>query len=166
MGNNQETLSKHGSLEGHEDHLKKILYLIRRLIQAGELYTKELDRTYHVSVPQLLCLLTLHENGPLSPSQIAKNTMVGTSTMTGIIDRLEKKKLVTRVRNSPDRRMITISLTEAGKNLVLNAPPPIRKEVIDGLKKLPKSETKKIIHGLEMFVDLIDMKKLEVQEPN
>ncbi len=94
-------LSKKGSLEEHEEHVKKILYLIRRLIQAGELYTKELDKNYQVSVPQLLCLLTLHENGSLPSSQIAKNTMVGSSTMTGIIDRLEQKGLVRRVRNSP-----------------------------------------------------------------
>ena len=159
-------LSKYDAFKENQDHLKKIMYLIRRLIQAGELYTKELDRNYQVSVPQLLCLLTLHENGSLSPSQIAKNTMVGTSTMTGIIDRLEKKGLVTRVRNSPDRRMITISLTEAGKKLARSAPPLIRQEVIDGLERLPKSEIEKIIHGLEIFVDLIDMQEPEVQQSN
>ena len=157
---------KEGPLKGHEDHLKKIMYLIRKLIQAGELYTKELDRNYQVSVPQLLCLLTLHENGSLPPSQIAKNMMVGSSTMTGIIDRLEQKQLVNRVRNSPDRRMITISLTEGGKKLARNAPPPIRQEIIDGLKRLPKNEIEKIIQGLEMFVELIDIKELEIKHSN
>jgi DNA-binding MarR family transcriptional regulator len=158
--------SKEGSFKVHGDHLKKIMYLIRKLIQAGELYSKELDRNFQVSVPQLLCLLNLHENGSLTPSQIAKNTMVGTSTMTGIIDRLEKKGLVTRVRNSPDRRTITISLTEAGKKLARRAPPPIRQEIIDGLERLPKDEIERIIHGLEMFVKLIDTQELEVKKSN
>ena len=166
MGNNQKTLSKHGALEGNQDHLEKIQYLIRRLIHAGEIYTKELNRTYQVSVPQLLCLLSLYENGSLPPSQIAKNMMVGSSTVTGIIDRLEQKGLVKRERNSPDRRMITISLTETGKKLACNAPPPIRQELIDGLKRLPKSEIEKIIHGLEMLVNLIDMQELEVEQSN
>ena len=159
-------LSKHGVLDGNQDYLKKISYLIRRLIHAGEIYTKELDRTYQVSVPQLLCLLSLYENGSLPPSQIAKNMMVGSSTVTGIIDRLEQKGLVRRVRKSPDCRMITISLTETGKKLARNAPPPIRQEIIDGLKRLPKSEIEKIIHGLEMLVDLIDMQELEVEQSN
>lgn len=166
MGNNQKILSKHGALEGNQDHLKKIPYLIRRLIHAGEIYTKELNRKYQVSVPQLLCLLSLRENGSLPPSQIAKNMMVGSSTVTGIIDRLEQKVLVRRERNSPDRRMITISLTETGKKLACNAPPPIRQELIDGLKRLPKSEIEKIIHGLEMLVGLIDMQELEVDQSN
>jgi len=164
MGNNQKILSKHGALEGNQDHLKKILYLIRRLIHAGELYTKELDRKYQVSVPQLLCLLTLHENGSLPPSKIAKNMMVGSSTVTGIIDRLEQKGLVRRERDSPDRRMITISLTETGKKLARKAPPPIQQEIIDGLKSLPKTEIEKIIHGLEMLVKLIDIQELEVEQ--
>ena len=86
--------------------------------------------------------------------------------MTGTIDRLEQKELVRRVRNPPDRRMITISLTEAGKKLARNAPPPIRQEIIDGLKRLPKSKIEKIIHGLEMFVDLIDMQEMEVEQSN
>jgi len=166
MGNNQKMLSKHGSLEEHGDHLKKILYLIRRLIHAGELYTKELNRKYQVSVPQLLCLLTLHENGSLPPSKIAKNMMVGSSTVTGIIDRLEQKGLVGRERNSPDRRMITISLTEIGKKLARKAPPPIQQEIIDGLKRLPKNEREKIIHGLEMLVNLIDIQEMEIDLSN
>ena len=157
-------LPKHSSFDGNQVHLKKIFYLIRRLIHAGELYTKELDRTYQVSVPQLLCLLTLNENGSLPPSQIAKNTMVGSSTMTGIIDRLEQKGLVRRVRNSHDRRMITISLTVNGKMLAHKAPPPIQQEIIDGLKGLPKIEIEKIIHGLEMLVKLIDIQELEIEK--
>ncbi len=86
--------------------------------------------------------------------------------MTGIIDRLEQKGLVERERNSPDRRMITISLTETGKKLACNAPPPIRQELIDGLKRLPKTEIEKIIHGLEMLVKLMDVQELEVEQPN
>ncbi len=92
--------------------------------------------------------------------------MVGSSTMTGIIDRLEQKGLVRRERNSPDRRMITISLTETGKKLARKAPPPIQREIIDGLKSLPTTEIEKIIHGLEMLVKLMDVQELEVEQPN
>ena len=52
------------------DRTKEIIWLIRRLMQASELYTKELDKKYNVSAPQLSCLLALHENGPLPPSDV------------------------------------------------------------------------------------------------
>jgi hypothetical protein len=36
-----------------QDLIREIVYQIRRLMQAGELYTKELSKTYQVSAPQL-----------------------------------------------------------------------------------------------------------------
>ena len=68
---------------------RDIIFSIRRLMQAGELYTKELNKKYQISAPQLNCLLTLYENGPLPPSRIANHIMVKSSTITGIVDRLE-----------------------------------------------------------------------------
>jgi DNA-binding MarR family transcriptional regulator len=60
----------------HSIRTKEIIYSIRRLMQAGEHYTKELNKIYNVSAAQINCLLALHENGPLPPSQIAKHVMV------------------------------------------------------------------------------------------
>ncbi len=143
--------------------VREIIYLIRRLMQAGELFTKELNRTYKVSAPQLHCLLALNENGSLPPSQIARHIMVKSSTVTGIIDRLEQKGLVCRLRNSPDRRIITIQLTETGKELAENAPPPIQYKIVDGLKKLSEDEIKQIIFSLSKLTQLLDAQDLEVE---
>jgi DNA-binding MarR family transcriptional regulator len=132
-------------------------------MQGGELYTKELNRKYQVSAPQVSCLLALYENGPLSLSQIARLIMVKSSTVTGIIDRLEQKALVRRVRNSPDRRMITIELTETGNGLAQHAPSPIQQKIIDGLKRLPNGEIEKIVDGLNMLTRMLDVQDLEVE---
>ena len=90
-------------------------------MQGSERYTKEINKKYNVSAAQVNCLLALHEYGPLPPSQIAKTILVNSSTVTGIIDRLEQKGLVERQRISPDRRVITVQLTESGKRLYLVA---------------------------------------------
>ena len=141
---------------------KEIVFSIRRLMQAGELYTKELNKNHNISAAQLNCILALYDNGPLSPSQIAKYIMVNSSTVTGIIDRLEKKDLAKRLRISSDRRIITIELTKAGKTLAENAPPPIQQKIIDGLKKLPKSEIDKIAFALTKLTSMLDVEDLEV----
>jgi len=132
-------------------------------MQAGEFYTKELNKKYQVSAPQLNCLLSLYENGPLPPSQIAKHIMVKSSTVTGIVDRLEQKDLVKRFRNSPDRRIITIELTDSGKNLAKNAPPPIQQKIIDGLKKLSKDKLDQINLSLTKLTDMLDVQDLDVE---
>jgi len=146
-----------------EHRTKEIIFSIRKLMQAGEFYTKELNKKYQVSAPQLNCLLSLYENGPLPPSQIAKHIMVKSSTVTGIVDRLEQKGLVKRFRNSPDRRIITIELTDSGKNLAQNAPPPIQQKIIDGLKKLSIDELDQIILSLTKLTDMLDVQDLDVE---
>lgn len=149
--------------EAPPDLVKEIIYQIRRLIQAKELYTKELTKKYQVSASQLNCLLALYEQGPLPPSQIATHIMVKSSTVTGIIDRLEQKGLVTRSRTSPDRRVITVELTESGRTLAENAPPPIQQKVLEGLERLPQSEMEKIVLGLNMLTQMLDVQDLEVE---
>ncbi len=146
----------------HTKRTKEIIYSIRRLMQAGEHYTKELNKIYNVSAAQINCLIALYENGPLPPSQIAKYLMVNSSTVTGIIDRLEKKDLVKRLRISQDRRVITIELTKNGKVLAENAPPPIQQKIIDGLKKLSESEIDQIAFALTKLTSMLDVEDLEV----
>jgi len=142
---------------------RQIIFSIRRLIQAKELYTKELHKKYQISASQLNCLLALHENGPLPPSQIAKHIMVNSSTVTGIIDRLEQKGLVERSRSSLDRRVITIYLTETGTKLAENAPPPIQQRVLDGLKRLSPNEIERIVKSLNKITDMLEIHDLDVE---
>jgi DNA-binding MarR family transcriptional regulator len=145
------------------DHTQQIIYSIRRLIQASELYTKELNKKYQVSAAQLNCILTLYEHGPLPPSKIANHMMVKSSTVTGVVDRLEKKGLAERMRNSPDRRVITIQLTEAGKKLAQHAPPPIQQKIIDGLKQTENAKKEQIVRSLNILTSMLDIQDLEVK---
>lgn len=132
-------------------------------MQGRELFTKALNRKYNVTAAQLNCLLALHENGPLPPSQIAKHMMVKSSTVTGVIDRLELKGLVARSRSSADRRVITIQLTENGQRLAANAPPPIQQKIIDGMKKLSDAEIDQIVLALSRLTSMLDVQDLEVE---
>ena len=127
MSDNNEMISGGMSPVGNRDRTKEVVWLIRRLMQGSSIYNKELNKKYQVSAPQLSSLLALSENGPMPPSQIAKYIMVNSSTVTGIIDRLELKGLVERSRISPDRRVITIALTEKGQELAKMRLTPFRK---------------------------------------
>jgi DNA-binding MarR family transcriptional regulator len=144
----------------YDDRTRQIVKSIRRLIQAGSHYSKQLDRTYHISTPQLNCLLALYENGALPPSQIAHHIMVNSSTVTGIVDRLEKKGLVQRRRSAVDRRVITIELTTAGRQMAQNAPPPVQQQIIDGLRRIPDSEIEQIVHALTTLTRMLDVEDI------
>ena len=146
----------------HAIRTKEIIYAIRRLMQAEEHYTKELNKVYNVSAAQINCLIALHENGPLPPSQIARYIMVNSSTVTGIIDRLENKDLVKRSRISKDRRVVTVELTRAGQSLAENAPPPIQQKIIDGLNSLSPKELDDIVLSLKRLTEMLDVQDVKV----
>jgi len=143
--------------------IREIVYLIRKLMQAGALYSKELDKKYNVSAPQLATLRALLHDGAMPPSQIARQIMVNSSTLTGVIDRLEQKGLVSRLRNDPDRRIIRVELTEAGRTLAEKAPPPIQVKIVKGMRKLEQTEREKIIQSLTKLAEMIDAQELDVE---
>ncbi len=145
----------------HDVSIREIIYSIRRLMQAGELYTKELSKTYNISSTQLNCLIVLFEKGAMPISRIAELIMVNSSTVTGTLDRLEKKGLVKRSRISEDRRIIIIELTENGRILAEHAPPPIQQKIIDGLNRLSEEEIHEIAGILIRLTSMLDAQDIE-----
>jgi DNA-binding MarR family transcriptional regulator len=146
-----------------KDSTRWIIWYLRKLVQAGDLYSRELDRRVNVSQPQLACLQVINEYGAMNLSQLAKYVLVKPSTVTGIIDRLEHKDLVARVRDKKDRRVVTIHLTEKGREFAESAPPLIPPSIIEGLSRLSEEETKMIVTSLSALVSMLD-EDLESQD--
>jgi DNA-binding MarR family transcriptional regulator len=142
--------------EAVQDSIRWIIWYLRRLVQADEVFNKELAKKHRVSQPQLTCLLALYEYGPLPVSKLAKYVLVKPSTATGIVDRLEEKGLVKRERSVLDRRIVTIHLTETGNEVAKKAPLPIPTTMVEGLNKLPVDETRKIVQSLATLVAMLD----------
>lgn len=142
--------------EALSESTRRVIWLLRKLVQASELYSKYLQKNYGVTQHQLACLLALFDSGPLPESKIAQTILVKPSTITGIIDRLEQKGLVARERSVRDRRIVYIQSTDAGNELVKQAPPPIQKAIINGLKNLSEQENIKVVKSLETLVSMLE----------
>lgn len=97
-----------------DDSLGWMLNNAARLVQR-RLSTKLAP--YGVTPPQWGVLVALWEQDGLSLSELAKRSFFDGPTMTGIVDRLETAGLVTRRRDSQDRRVISVYLTDAGRAL-------------------------------------------------
>ena len=63
----------------------------------------------------ILVLLMREEDGSSSPSKLAEKAGVSRATMTGLIDVLERDKLVTRMVLPKDRRQMQVKLTSRGQ---------------------------------------------------
>lgn len=71
-----------------------------------------------LSVSQFGVLEALHHLGPMCQRDIARKILKSTGNITMVIDNLEKRGLVLRLRNEKDRRFFTIQLTSDGEELI------------------------------------------------
>jgi DNA-binding MarR family transcriptional regulator len=93
------------------DELRRFIELLsNRFKQTEELFATRLE----VSERELALLRTLVEEGPMITKALGGRFGVPVSTMTGLVDRMEKKGLVRRVRGRRDRRAIELEATPAG----------------------------------------------------
>ena len=66
----------------------------------------------NLTFPQALVLTVLGEEGPVTISTLAQRTGSANSTISGIVDRLERLELAARRRSELDRRVIYVEVTE------------------------------------------------------
>jgi DNA-binding MarR family transcriptional regulator len=90
------------------------LYL---LVRAAGRYSLDMGNALKSSGMDLLswrALMTVNEESPSSVSEIAERSVTRLSTMTRVVQRLEKKKMVTLSRRASDARVTEVRLTPRG----------------------------------------------------
>lgn len=80
-------------------------------------YFKKRLQDFDITPSQYALLQCLYAQDGLTPSQLAQELRLDTSSVTGILGRLEKKGLIDRVYSQEDRRSVLIRLREEGKAL-------------------------------------------------
>ena len=70
--------------------------------------------SYTITPPQFVALQWLLELGDMTIGDLSNKMYLAFSTTTDLIDRMEKSKLVKRIRDEQDRRVVRIHLLEEG----------------------------------------------------
>ncbi len=94
-----------------------INFIMTRSQTAVNSYFKNMLLPFDVTPIQYSLLKCLWQADMQMPSQLAQTLLADASTVTGVIERLEKKELVVRLFNREDRRSICVCLTEKGRAL-------------------------------------------------
>jgi DNA-binding MarR family transcriptional regulator len=139
-----------------ERHDLNILRSIRRIIQASDVHSKELELHYNITAPQLITLQAVAQRKTTSAHELSKIVLLDASTLVGVIDRLEKKGYVRRERSDKDRRQVGIHITDAGQKFADEAPSPLQSSLAKALTRLVPSEQLVIARSLERIVRMID----------
>lgn len=79
---------------------------------------REILSDYDITPPQFNALLTLIEHGGLTIGELSSKMYLACSTVTDLLDRMERNELVIRIKDDKDRRIVRIQVLDKGNDLI------------------------------------------------
>jgi DNA-binding MarR family transcriptional regulator len=92
-------------------------YLVRRLLLAFAEHYEPLFAPADITYPQWTILMLLYGDMARTSADMARQMRHDAGAMTRLVDQLEKRGLLTRVRDTADRRAVNLVLTAEGRAL-------------------------------------------------
>lgn len=133
----------------------RIINSIRGINNAIQRQSKELEKSFSITGPQLGVMRTISCYPGISLKELSDKIYLHVSTVSGIVDRLEMSGYLTRIRKTDDRRTVTICLTEKGKKVIADAPLSGFGSMVKDLQKLPLAQIRQIEKSMKALSGLM-----------
>lgn len=144
-------------MQKHEE----LFISIRKVIRAIDLHSKQLNKASGVTGPQLLIMLEIDHSTGITAGQIAKNINLSAATVTNILDRLESRKIIKRVRSTDDKRRVSLFLTDVGQQILIAAPQPLQEHFIQKFGALAEWEQSLLLSSMQRIASMMDASGLD-----
>lgn len=138
-----------------------VLIALRKIIQSIDLNSRSLVKRVGLTGPQLLILQEILKSGEVSGGKLAKAASLSQATVTGILERLEKRGLVSRRRSDKDKRIVLVQVTPEGKQLLKNAPSLMQESFVQQFDNLHDWEQAMILSALQRLVALMNARSID-----
>ena len=109
--------------------------LLWALDHALQRRSKRMAISNGITGPQRLALRVMEQLGEVSAKDLADAMRIHPSTLTGVVARLQRRRLITRRINSADRRRVRLLLTAAGRNAATLTPDTVEHAVAVVLRR-------------------------------
>jgi len=137
------------------------LVALRRILRATEFNSRQLASQSDLTPSQLIVLQIVSRRQKVTPSAVAQAASLSQATVTSLVDKLEKRGLVTRRRDTEDRRRIWIEPTEAGQATVAAAPDLLQEQFRSRFDRLEDWEQALVLTGLERVSSLLGAEAID-----
>ncbi|WP_313891662.1 MarR family transcriptional regulator [Psychrobacillus sp.] len=106
------------NMEHNQDEVAFLEKELRHISGIIKQRGRQILNAYTITPPQFVALQWLFELGDMTIGDLSNKMYLAFSTTTDLIDRMEKSKLVQRVRDEQDRRVVRIHLLEEGERII------------------------------------------------
>ena len=140
---------------------EELLVSIRKVIRAIDLHSKQLNKSSGLTGPQLLIMQEIARVKGITASAVAKEINLSAATVTNILDRLESRDLIERVRSNEDKRRVSLFLTNKGKTSLIDAPQPLQEHFIQNFCALEQWEQSLLLSSMQRIASMMDATDLD-----
>lgn len=154
-------MENHSENSLHEIYAE-LLVLAKQIHANGFCGATNLD----LSSSQVYALEVLAESSEISMGILAENLGLNLSTVTKIIDTLERKKLVTRRPSKRDLRIMEIKITRSGRDLVRQSKANFLVHLEKSLSAISLTDRKTFSRCLGVLVDILKSWETQAEKHN
>ncbi len=148
-------------MKANPDVSYDILIALRKIIRAIELHSKKLERTYGLTVPQLLLLKEIGNGREVSASRLAEAMSMSKATVTTIIDRMEAHGFVHRKRSKSDKRFVFVQATDKALKILEENPSILQENFVKKLEALEAWEKTLILSSIQRISAMMKADQIE-----
>jgi DNA-binding MarR family transcriptional regulator len=134
------------------DDVAEVFNSLRRLVHALHNASRETERRLGVTGAQLFVLTQLRATPSLSINALAERTMTHQSTVSVVVRRLVRRKLVKKARAADDARRVELTLTAAGNALLRRAPEPVQVQLARAIEAFDAADRHTLAIALRRLV--------------
>jgi DNA-binding MarR family transcriptional regulator len=134
----------------------RALQHLRIVIRAAQRHSAWIEKHCGVSGTQLWIMQEIHESPGIRVGDIARKLAVHQTTVSNLLDALGKLGLVVKNRDPGDQRVVRLSLSAPGGELLMRAPKPARGLLPEALHKMSEEELAQLNQGLLGLLNKID----------
>jgi DNA-binding MarR family transcriptional regulator len=148
-------------LANEQHHEDEIVSALRRIVRAIDLRSRRLFEESGLTGPQLLVLREASRLSGAPISALARAVVLSQPTVSGIIDRLERRGMVRRARGTGDRRTVLVAVTPEGGRALRDAPSLLQDRFRSELERLEKWEQTQVLATLQRVAAMMDAEEID-----
>lgn len=143
------------------ERYEELFVSIRKIIRAIDIRSRKLSKEAGITGPQLLVMQEIARVKGVTAKEVSVNVNLSQATVTSILDRLETKGFVKRVRSESDRRRVALFLTEEGVTALISAPQPIEDSFVEKFSALKEWEQFQLLSSVERIAEMMGASDLD-----
>lgn len=129
----------------------KIIIGLHRAVNEIDRKTSRLLKPYGLTIGQFAVLEVLYHKGDMTVGEVQEKILSSSGTIPVIIENLEKRKLLFRMKDERDRRRCILRLTEEGKSLIAEIYPINEAMILEEFQIYSEKEKEQLVILLKKY---------------